>query len=223
MIPLWTAMSASESRPSRFRSVSVSLAGVVGVLAAVVAGATIWLMLTDPITVAEAIDTGEVAPLVEELADVIYNAIVGPPCDKLPDDLGVKESTLLAVLAGVFVIGIAPLAEEFFFRGFLFQAMRESWGVWLAAPASGLIFGAVHFQADKLVPLAILGTALGCLGLAVVAVADDEDLAHPTVIGRLDRQRQPVDHDLVARLGDAPDAVIDEPTDRVVLVGVLEP
>ena len=77
MIPLWTAMSASASRPSRFRSVSVSLAGVVGVLAAVVAGATVWLMLTDPITVAEAIDTGEVAPLVEELADVIYNAIVG--------------------------------------------------------------------------------------------------------------------------------------------------
>jgi uncharacterized protein len=91
---------------------------------------------------------------------LVYNAFVGPPCDKLPDELGVKESTLLAVLAGVFVIGIAPLAEEFFFRGFLFQAMRRSWGVWLAAPASGLIFGAVHFQPDKLVPLAVLGTAL---------------------------------------------------------------
>jgi uncharacterized protein len=94
---------------------------------------------------------------------IIYNALVGPPCDKLPDDLGIKESTLLAVLAGVFVIGIAPLAEEFFFRGFLFQAFRESWGVWIAAPASGLIFGAVHFQFDKLVPLAILGTALAVL------------------------------------------------------------
>jgi hypothetical protein len=70
-------MSASDSRPSRFRSVSVSLAGAVGVVAAIVAGATIWLMLTDPVTVAEAIDTGEVAPLVEELANVIYNAIVG--------------------------------------------------------------------------------------------------------------------------------------------------
>jgi membrane protease YdiL (CAAX protease family) len=91
---------------------------------------------------------------------LVYNALVGPPCDKLPDDLGVKESTLLAVLAGVFVIGIAPLAEEFFFRGFLFQAIRESWGVWIAAPASGLIFGVAHFQPDKLVPLAILGTAL---------------------------------------------------------------
>jgi uncharacterized protein len=91
---------------------------------------------------------------------LVYNALVGPPCDKLPDDLGVNDSTLLAVLAGVFVIGIAPLAEEFFFRGFLFQALRESWGVWLAAPASGLIFGAIHFEPDKLVPLAILGTAL---------------------------------------------------------------
>jgi hypothetical protein len=77
MIPLWTAMPASTTRPSRFRSLSMSLAGVVGVLAAIVAGATIWLMLTDPMTVAEAIDTGEVAPLVRELADVIYDAIVG--------------------------------------------------------------------------------------------------------------------------------------------------
>ena len=70
-------MPASTTRPSRFRSLSMSLAGVVGVLAAIVAGATIWLMLTDPMTVAEAIDTGEVAPLVRELADVIYDAIVG--------------------------------------------------------------------------------------------------------------------------------------------------
>ena len=70
-------MPASNPRPSRFRSVSVSLAGAVGVVAAIVAGATIWLMLTDPVTVAEAIDTGEVAPLVEELANVIYDAIVG--------------------------------------------------------------------------------------------------------------------------------------------------
>ncbi len=70
-------MSASASRPSRIRSLSVSLAGAVGVVAAVVAGATIWLMLTDPITVAEAIDTGEVGPLVQELADVLYDAFVG--------------------------------------------------------------------------------------------------------------------------------------------------
>jgi uncharacterized protein len=91
---------------------------------------------------------------------IVYSALVTPPCDELPDDLGVHDSVALAVLAGIFVIGIAPVAEEFFFRGFVFQAFRRSWGIWLAAPASGLIFGAVHFDLDKLVPLAILGTAL---------------------------------------------------------------
>jgi len=101
-----------------------------------------------------------VAFLAYFVLSAIYSALVAPPCDKLPDDLGVKQSTLLAVFAGVFVIGIAPVAEEFFFRGFLFQSLRRSWGVWIAAPASGVIFGALHFAPDKLVPLAILGTAL---------------------------------------------------------------
>jgi uncharacterized protein len=107
-----------------------------------------------------AVGTMAIAFIAYFVLSAIYGALVSPPCDKLPDDLGVKESTALAVLAGVFVIGIAPVAEEFFFRGFLFQSLRQSWGVWIAAPASGLIFGAVHFAPDKLVPLAILGTAL---------------------------------------------------------------
>jgi membrane protease YdiL (CAAX protease family) len=91
---------------------------------------------------------------------LVYNVLFGPPCERLPDELGVHDSALLAIVAGTFVIGIAPFAEELFFRGFLFQSLRASWGVWLAAPASGLIFGAVHFEPDKLVPLAILGIAL---------------------------------------------------------------
>jgi flagellar basal body-associated protein FliL len=70
-------MSDAQPRSSRIRSLSISLAGVVGLVAAVVAGATIWLVLTDPVTVAEAVDSGEYEPLVEELASVIYNAIVG--------------------------------------------------------------------------------------------------------------------------------------------------
>lgn len=70
-------MSDPDPRPNRFRRASVSLAGVVGLVAVVVAGATVWLVLTDPVTVAEAVDSGEYAPLVEELADVLYNALVG--------------------------------------------------------------------------------------------------------------------------------------------------
>ncbi len=70
-------MSDLEPRPSRFHSLSISLAGAVGLIALVLAGATIWLVLTDPVTVAEAVESGEFEPLVEELANVLYNAIVG--------------------------------------------------------------------------------------------------------------------------------------------------
>jgi len=54
-----------------------SVAVLIGVIAAVVAGATIWLLLTDPVTVATAVETGEISPLVRQLADVIFNAIAG--------------------------------------------------------------------------------------------------------------------------------------------------
>ena len=53
-----------------------SLVGIVGLLAAVVAGATVWLLLTDPVTVAESVDSGEVTPLVQSLAGSIYDALV---------------------------------------------------------------------------------------------------------------------------------------------------
>ncbi len=53
-----------------------SLVGIIGLLALVVAGATIWLLVTDPVTVAESIDSGEVTPLVQSLAGSIYDAIV---------------------------------------------------------------------------------------------------------------------------------------------------
>jgi hypothetical protein len=56
---------------------SVSLFGTVAIVAAIVSAATIWLVLTDPVTVADAVDTGEVSPLVKELATVLYNALAG--------------------------------------------------------------------------------------------------------------------------------------------------
>ena len=63
----------SEGRINRITSVAI----VIGVLAAIVAGATIWLLLTDPVTVLTAVDQGEISPLVRQLADIIYNALSG--------------------------------------------------------------------------------------------------------------------------------------------------
>jgi hypothetical protein len=54
-----------------------SVAVVIGGLAAIVAGATIWLLLTDPVTVLNAVDEGQVSPVVRQLAEIIYNALAG--------------------------------------------------------------------------------------------------------------------------------------------------
>ncbi len=56
---------------------AASLGGLVAIFAAIVAAATIWLVLTDPVTVATAVDEGEISPLVRQLAQVLYNAVAG--------------------------------------------------------------------------------------------------------------------------------------------------
>ena len=47
----------------------------VGVLAAIVAAATMWLLVSDPVTVANAVENGDISPLVIQLAQVIVEAL----------------------------------------------------------------------------------------------------------------------------------------------------
>ena len=70
-------MAARSPRQNSLGSLSFSLVGLVGVLAVVMASATIWLLLTDPVTVAESVDSGEVSPLVRSLAGAIFDALRG--------------------------------------------------------------------------------------------------------------------------------------------------
>ena len=65
-----------QRKPSGIGGRIFSLVGIIGLFAAIVAGATVWLLLTDPVTVAETIDSGEVTPLVQSLAGSIYDALV---------------------------------------------------------------------------------------------------------------------------------------------------
>ena len=60
-----------------FARVSLSPVGVVGVIAVALAGATIWLLVTQPVTVADAVAQGEVTPLARALAGVLYDALQG--------------------------------------------------------------------------------------------------------------------------------------------------
>ena len=59
---------------------SLSLMAASGLLAAAVAGATIWLLLTDPITLADAAEnlkTGDAAPLVQAIGAALLDALRG--------------------------------------------------------------------------------------------------------------------------------------------------
>jgi CAAX protease family protein len=98
---------------------------------------------------------------------LVWVSILGVDTDdsKLPDELGVKDSTF-ALLAVAFLVSVvAPIAEEFFFRGFFFTALRSWKGLWPAAILTGLVFGGIHLgsaEAAFLLPLGFFGFCL-CL------------------------------------------------------------
>jgi len=57
--------------------VGASLFAVIAVVSMLLAAATIWLFLTNPVTVANAVNEGDVSPLVRSLAEVLYQALSG--------------------------------------------------------------------------------------------------------------------------------------------------
>ena len=61
----------------RLQRLSVSLFACVAIVSIALAAATIWLFLTNPVTVATAVNEGEISPLVRNLAQVIYQALAG--------------------------------------------------------------------------------------------------------------------------------------------------
>lgn len=60
---------------------SVSLIALVGIVAAILAGATIWLLLTDPVrgadAVSVAVSSGDLGPFVRALGAVLLEALQG--------------------------------------------------------------------------------------------------------------------------------------------------
>ena len=54
-----------------------SVALVVAIGAAIIGGSTMWLLVTEPVTVASAVEAGDISPLVRQLAQVIYDALAG--------------------------------------------------------------------------------------------------------------------------------------------------
>ena len=61
----------------RLQGLGLSLLGAVAVVSVVLAVAMIWLFLANPVTVANAVNEGQVTPLVRDLADLLLQALSG--------------------------------------------------------------------------------------------------------------------------------------------------
>ena len=73
---------------------------------------------------------------------VILTALDLEPDTELPD--AAFDSVLAFAVTLAIVSLLAPVAEETFFRGFVFGGLRGRFGFWPAALASGLLFAAAH-------------------------------------------------------------------------------
>lgn len=94
----------------------------------------------------------------------IYSVAASPDVEQgITDELGADEGTLGLIVAGLMVMVVAPVAEEIFFRGFFYRALRSKFSMVAAAILDGLLFGVIHYNfegADALLllpPLALLG------------------------------------------------------------------
>jgi uncharacterized protein len=83
---------------------------------------------------------GIVLEVVHSIARALLGHNVSNP-EQVPSDV---KGAYLAV-SGVVVVALAPLAEEAFFRGFLYKGLRRRFSVWPAALISASFFGLVHF------------------------------------------------------------------------------
>ena len=60
-----------------YQRVGVSLFGAIAIIIVVLALATVWLFLTNPVTVATAVTEGPISPFVRDLAAVLLQALEG--------------------------------------------------------------------------------------------------------------------------------------------------
>ena len=92
---------------------------------------------------------------------IVYSALVAPDSEQdTLENLGTEDGTVWLVGAALLVITFAPIAEEVFFRGFFYRAMRTRLPIIASAAIVGTLFGAIHIGSTppEILPvLAVLG------------------------------------------------------------------
>jgi len=91
------------------------------------------------------------------LAAIVLSAIFGPPDDQtLVTDLRDEDSLGVVIVWAVLICVLAPVVEEFFFRGFMFTVLARRMGVVWAMIVDGIVFGIGHAAGAEIIQLLAL-------------------------------------------------------------------
>jgi membrane protease YdiL (CAAX protease family) len=126
-------------------------------VAAMLKRVTPWMFGLRPVALGTALKWMLAAYAGYWIVNVVLLSIFGePPEQDLVRDL--KNTQDLAVLIGFGVLTcfIAPMAEELFFRGFMFSVLAGRLGVWWGAAITGVIFGLIHLPGAPALGVAVL-------------------------------------------------------------------
>jgi hypothetical protein len=80
------------------------------------------------------------------------------PGQQLPDDFYDHDSVV--ILTGIAIVFMAPIAEEVFFRGFIFAGLRRYLNLPIAGSLSGALFALAHGDPGLILPFAGVGLVL---------------------------------------------------------------
>jgi membrane protease YdiL (CAAX protease family) len=80
------------------------------------------------------------------------------PSQQLPNDF--YDHDIVVALTGFAIVFMAPVAEEIFFRGFIFGGLRRYMNLPLAGLISGVLFSLAHGDPGLVIPFTAVGLVL---------------------------------------------------------------
>ena len=99
------------------------------------------------------------------LISYLYELLLGGAEIQASNDMytALTDSGFGTATLAITAVIVAPLAEEVFFRGFLFTGISKRWGYSWGVIVSGALFAVAHVGSGGLAPIFILGMLLAWL------------------------------------------------------------
>jgi membrane protease YdiL (CAAX protease family) len=101
--------------------------------------------------------------------EAIFRDAVGHQVS-VPEQVAPGLSSLASGFLVLLAVVIAPISEEFFFRGTLFRTVRDRHGFWPAALASAIPFGLVHYVPSPAIDALVLQLTMVFTGIGLAWV-----------------------------------------------------